>query len=226
MFKKIVCMFIILLTTTSLFAFAPEDVIIYPLAGFGASGGSADCWSGATTGNFINSDPTLFKDAEVDPAFAYSIGVAFDYFLTDSLAIVSGLTYDSTPFNMVYERGTAANDLEISMDFSFLTIPAGVHYYIDETILLGGGLYYGILLNDDSEMKYGSNKEDVKLENTNDDLGMFIDLGLNFNIEDDQNVLVYLKYKQGLTDIYDEDDMVTNVKTRSITINFAYGIKI
>ncbi len=71
---------------------------------------------------------------------------------------------------------------------------------------------------------YHRYKEDVKLK-TNNDLGLFFDLGLNFNVSENGNLLTYIRYKRGITDVYDEEDIITNIKMRSILLNIAYGIK-
>jgi len=224
MLKKIVCLVIILFGSTSLFAFTAGEKIIYPGFGIGISGGDADAVYGSALGAGLFGDATLFKDAESEMSFAYSIGAMFDYFIIDNLSITTGLSYDKTPYKFKYPRNTALNDLEISMDFAFITIPIGIHYYYDELLLVGGGFYYGIITSDDSEIKAGSYKEDVKLK-TNNDLGLFFDLGLNFNVSENGNLLTYIRYKRGITDVYDEEDIITNIKMRSILLNIAYGIK-
>ncbi len=224
MLKKLVCLVIILFGSTSLFAFTAGEKIIYPGFGIGISSGDAKGISGSDMGVLMGGNSSLFKNGENDVSFAYSIGAMFDYFMTDSLALTSGLSYDRSPYKLTYPKNTATEDLEFTVDFAFLTVPIGFHYYYENFLLIGGGFYFGKTISDDSELKYGSTKEDVKLE-TKNDIGLFLDLGLNFELSETNNILAYVRYKRGLSNVYDEEDVVTDIKMRTLTLNLAYGIK-
>jgi len=225
MLKKTLYTLYLVLISTSLFAFTTGESIIYPTLGLGFSAGEAKGLTGPGMGQFIDGDSTLFKDGENQVSFAYNFGFVFDYFITDSLSFTSGLTYDSTPYKMKYPKNTATEDLEFEMDLTFLTVPIGAHFYIEDLLIIGGGFYYGIILSDDGKISYGSNSVDAEL-NTNNDLGLFLDLGLNFNLSETNNIIAFIHYKRGLVNIYDEEDIITDIKVRAITINVAYGIKI
>ncbi len=223
--KKILFVLILFsLSATSLFAFQSGEFRLYPTFGIGMSNASGKAWSGAQVGEFINGDSSLFKNAESKQSLCWNFGASFDYFFNESLALTSGLLYESKPFKVVYPKNTAAKDLELTGNFKFLTIPLGVKYYIG-MFFFGGGAYYSLFLSNNAEVKYGSSSSGGDLENTKNDLGIFVDLGMNFNITDNTNLLVFGRYQRGLVNVYEENDMLTNIKMTAITLNISYGIK-
>jgi hypothetical protein len=148
-----------------------------------------------------------------------------DYFIIDRLAITIGLYYEHSPVKYTYPKRSSIYDLEITGDFSFLTIPAGVHYFFTGWFFAGGGFYFGSTLNEEFEIKYGPISASDKFQ-TNNDLGMFFDVGGNFAITEKASILASLRYKHGLSKVYDRDDIITNIKMRAFMINAAYGIKL
>lgn len=197
--------------------------------GLGISSASYEAWTGETVGLELGDPPdvTLVDDAETRPGGAVNFGADFNYFLAENLSLLGGLYYDYRSFKTVYPKNTSTDDLEISFDFSFLTIPVGFRYYAD-ILLLGGGLYYGILLTADGEAKAGSTTlSEGELEDTNDDVGIFLDLGLRFDVSETGGFITYLRYKHGLVNVFDEEDViVTDIKLVDLTLNFGYSMKI
>jgi hypothetical protein len=100
-----------------------------------------------------------------------------------------------------------------------------MHYFFTNWVFLGGGFYAGLPLSDDFELAYGSSTESVNIEITSD-IGFFIDAGFNFELTNGNSILLGLRYKRGLTEIYDKDDMITHIKMRTFLFNAAYGIKL
>lgn len=223
--KRFIYVLAILLVCNPLFAFTAGDNVLYPLINFGVSGGDVKAYKGSEVGLYMAGDPTLFDDAEIEPSLAYSLGGMFDYFLTDTFALSVGLLYEKAPVKVVYPKNTASEDLEFILDTSFLTIPIGAHFY-SGILVVGGGLYLGAILTDDAEIKYGSTTLDVELEETNNDLGFFIDLGVNIDLSEESNLLLYARYKRGFVNIYDEEDVITDIQIRTLTLNVAYGIRL
>lgn len=225
MIKRIFFSVSLLLFASNVWAYEKGSYFINFSGGLGISTGNADTWSGSSLGIYLNGDPTLYDDAENKPDLAVNFGVDINYFLSESFTFLTGLYYDSLPFKTVYPGNTASNDLELTTDFRFLTIPAGMRVYFD-LLFFGGGVYYGILLSDDAEIKSGSTSVDVELENTKNNFGFFVDLGLYFDLSETNGLILYARYKRGLVNVYEEEDMLTNIKLIDLTLNFGYSIKI
>lgn len=222
--KRYFMVFLFLLFCNSLFALSAGNKIVYPSFGLGFSGGQVKAIDGQEMGILVGGDSTLYKNPSTELSFAYNLGVGLDYFMTNKLALSAGLYYENRPCLIVYEKNTANNDLEIEFDFSFLTIPIGLRYYC-EMVFFGGGLYYGKLLSDDATMK-ADNTVDVQLDDTHDDIGFFIDFGFSHELSETANIIIFARYKRGLTYVYDDEDIVTDLKLVDLTINFGYGIRI
>jgi hypothetical protein len=203
------------------------DKILFAGFGLGATVSDFEYVVGSDVGYYMFGNSTLFNNAEesTDGGLAYNIGVMYDYFVFDRFSVTFGLSYDSNPVSYKYPKRTAANDLEIDIKFAFITIPVGVHYYFFDHLLVGGGMYLGIPVRDDFEMKYGSAKASDELT-TNNDFGMFFDLGYNFDITEQHNILLSMRYKHGFSKVYSDDDMITNIKLSTLYIlQLAYGYK-
>lgn len=222
--KKYFFLFIFLLLCNSLFAMSTGDKIVYPSFGIGFSGGNFKAINGQDLGLLISGDSTMYKNPSPELSFAYNLGFGFDYFMTDKVALSAGIYYENRPCLVVYEKNTAANDFEVEFDFSFLTIPIGLRYYF-EMLFLGGGLYYGKLLSDDATVK-ADYTVDVQLEDTHDDIGFFLDFGFSHQLSETGSIIIFARYKRGLTYVYDAEDIVTDLKIIDLTINFGYGIRI
>jgi hypothetical protein len=223
--KKVVLGGVFFFMALALCAQKAGDKIIFPGFGLGISSSDAEAWSGRDVGDAVLSDPTLFNDADSENSFAYSIGVMFDYFIIDKLALTAGLYYECLPVKYTYPKRSAAYDLEFSGELISLTIPAGAHYFFTDWFFLGGGLYFGLPVSDDVETKFGPNSASSELQ-TNNDIGLFLDIGCNFAITESGSILASLRYKYGLTKVYDEDDIITDIKMRTFMVNLAYGIKL
>ena len=215
--KKIFTIFF-LFFACNVYAFEQGTNIINLSGGLGISTGSADVYSGATVGEAIAGDPSLFSNAEPRAELAVNFGADINYFLTNNLAFLFGFYYDKTPFKTVYPKNTASEDLETIINFTFFTIPVGIRYYSD-LFFFGAGFYYGILLNDDAEVKYGSTSADVELQDTHNNFGIFADLGLSGGVN---SFFGFIRYKRGLVNVYTDEDMITNVKLIDITLNVGY----
>jgi len=225
MLKKIILLICFLFASVSfLFALDEGSFILYPEVGLGVSGGFATVWNPEGASRFLGSNTTLFKKPQMEPGLSWSIGCGADYAFTDWLGITSGLFIDKTAYRALYKKtGTGKNDLEIDIDFIYLTIPVGLHFYRD-IFMIGGGFYFGAPLFCSSSVKFDATKE-TNL-NSRATIGLFIDAGLNFYRTDANNLMVFLRFKNDLTYAYKEDDIVTNIKTFSLNLTAAYGFKI
>ena len=212
--------------SSSLFALSPGDTILYPGLGLGVSTGNADTWSGHDVG-FVNSNINGWKDAKTDYySIAFSFGTGFDYLITDSLAITTGLSFDYLPYKIVWQkRDPLVSDIKLDIEFAYITIPIGIRYYFSYFIV-GGGIYYAFNIMSDIKLKepMGDEKHNLDAGNV---FGFFIDLGLNFNVLEKNNFLVFVKYRQDLNAAYDDTGFhVTKIEMKALTLNLAYGIKL
>jgi hypothetical protein len=217
--KRIFLLFIMTLFTSTALAIEAGRYRLSLSGGLGISGGEAEAISGSELGSLLG-DPTLFKDGKIEESTAYNFGFGIDYFIIDRLSLVSGLYYASKPIKLVYPKNTSAVDLEFIFDTTYLVIPLGVRYYIS-WLFFGGGVYYGLIVDDAAEMKAGSYSEDVELD-MNNDFGFFLDLGIDISITETRSIVIFARFERGLTYIYDEVDIITDVKTAAITFNLGF----
>jgi hypothetical protein len=188
------------LFTSTAFAMEAGRYRLSLSGGYGISGGEADAISGSEMGSLFFGDPTRFKDGEIEESSAYNFGVGIDYFITDKLSLVSGLYYASKPIKLVYPKRTSPVELEFIFDTTYLIIP---------------------IVDDAAEIKYGSVSEDVELD-MNNDFGFFLDLGTDISITETSSILIFARFERGLTYIYDEVDIITDVKVAAITFNLGF----
>ena len=233
MLKKITLSLCFLLASaSSLFALTPGSFVLYPQAGLGASGARTKVWSGDLYSDMSTYlyDGTighhLYKDAELKLGFSWSIGCGIDYAFTSSLALTSGLFIDKNSFEILYEAQYSpsyiAGDVKYKLDFVYLTIPVGLRFY-KSIFMAGGGLYLGAPLSGKGTEKFGGHSEKMNLD-ASANIGLFIDAGLNFNTSDTNNLLIFLRLKNDLTNAYKEDgDIITNVRNTSFHLTAAYG---
>ena len=204
------------------------DKILFAGVGLGASVHGYDYVRGSDVGILANhpDGASAWNDVESGEAeLAYNVGAMLDIFVMDKFAITFGLSYDYNPVSYKYPKRIAPNDLEINMQFAFLTVSAGTHYYFFDHLVVGGGLYLGIPVSKRFETSYdiASASDNLPLKN---DIGLFLDLGYNFNIGDHHNILLSMRFKNGFTKIYTDTDIITNIKMATFYIlQVAYGYK-
>lgn len=223
--KTFLFMMVLLCISSSLFAYSPGTKLLYGGFGFGLSSADSDALSGAEFGLLKDSDPELYKNSECEPAFTYSAGAALDYFFMKDFAVTAGLSYDSTPVKISYDKNTAPDDVEYTYNLAFLTVPVGVHYFIEDMLLVGGGFYFAKDVSNDARSKEGYERDSMHLR-VNNDFGIFLDLGGNFKVTDKGSILAFIRYKHGLVDVYDETDIISDIQMRALTLNVAYGIRL
>ncbi|HSV98121.1 MAG TPA: outer membrane beta-barrel protein [Spirochaetota bacterium] len=180
----------------------------------GVSSADATVWSGPSVGWYLDGDPTLWGDASIDPGAAGGLGFSFRYFLTDALALSTGLHFVAKSFTVVYPARTAVSDLELECTAYFATVPLGLRYVAD-IFYAGGGLYYGMAGDMDTETTVGGFTVEDTLS-IDDDFGFYVELGVDVPLGERLSLDLGARYERGLTTIYDEDDVVTDIKTRAL----------
>jgi len=204
--------------TGSVSARQAGDMQIGGLLSLGASNVDATVWTGSSVGYYLDGDPTLWGNASIDPGTAGGIGLAFRYFLTDNLALNTGLHFIAKTFNLTYPARTALSDLEIEATAYFMTVPLGLRYAAD-IFYAGGGFYYGMAGDMDTETTVETTVGTIKSKDTlpiDDDFGFYVELGLDIPLGERLSLDLGARYERGLTKIYDDDDLVTDIKTRAI----------
>lgn len=190
--------------------------------GIGASGASYTAWTGRDVGIFIAGDPTLFRDGESEVQTAWNIGIGADYFFNQTLSLTAGLYYDSKPLKFVYPRNTALNDLVFEANAAFITVPMGLRVHLNG-FFFGGGLYAGFLVNDDVDIKAGDVTIATGELDGNSEFGLFVDVGVDFSVSEKGSILVFVRYEHGLSYYYNKEDIITDIKTRSLQLNVGYA---
>ena len=191
--------------------------------GAGACTVEANAWSGSDLGNYLGGDPTLFNDAEAEADSAVNFGGDFIYFISN-VALTTGLMYERKDFIITYPKNTASTDLKYEISSKFLTVPLGLRYYF-EIFYLGGGIYYGRALDDADVTATAVTTAEFELE-IDDDFGIFFDFGANYLFTETIGIDVYLRYEHGISEIYSENDLITDIKTRTLFINVGVSINL
>ena len=224
--KLLFAIALLFIASSPLFAFNAGDKIVYPTVGIGISGGNSTALYGENLGTLYGNS-AYWNNANLETSFAFSVGAAFDYLITDRIALTTGLTYNYFPYQIVLPKKDAIDDAKYRIYFDYLTIPIGVRAYINY-FLVGGGLFYAINLTSDFENQNpydSSNKGSVK--EAKNLFGFFIDLGLNYELSETKSLQLYIKFLQSVTNTDgDNYDILKNIKQRVYTINIAYGVKI
>jgi hypothetical protein len=214
--RRSIIVFILLLISISSFAREPGNSQIIPHFGIGYSGADFKSWSGSDLGFYLVGDPTVLDNAELEYSMAYNWGADIVYFIS-SLAIVTGLIYEYKPVLIVYPKKTATKDFELKAELDFITIPIGVRYYLD-IFYFGGGVYYGTAVGKADTETRAAYTETGSID-INNDFGLFLDIGLNYNFGEEIGIDIYLRYERGLVEIYDEEAIITDIKTRAFYLN-------
>lgn len=190
------------------------DMQIGGLLSLGVTSADLTAWNGASVGNVLAGDPTLWGDGSLDPDVGGGFGFSFRYFLTDALALNTGLHFVAKSFTLVYPARTASSDLELSGTAYFATVPLGLRYVAD-IFYAGGGLYYGMAGEMDTDTSYGGTtaSDSVAID---DDFGFYVELGLDIPLGERLSLDLGARYERGLVSIYDEDDVITDIKTRAL----------
>ena len=224
--KLVFAIALLFIASSSLFAFNAGDKIIYPTVGMGISVGNSTALYGENLGT-IYGNSAYWNNADLETSIAFSVGAAFDYFITDRIALTTGLTYNYFPYQIIWPKKDAIDDAKYRIYFDYLILPLGVRGYFNY-FLVGGGLFYALNLTSDFENQNPydtSNKGSIK--EAKNLFGFFIDLGLNYELSETKNLQLYIKLIQSITNTNgDNSDILKNIKQRVYTINIAYGVKI
>jgi hypothetical protein len=207
--KQIFLIAAILSAGTSLYAWEGGDVVFYP-------GASAKLY-------YYSFDSPTGTDIENKGGMSYSVGASIDCFLTENIALTAGGYYDRSPekFDVL-----ASGNYDLSFDFAFLVIPAGFHFYFWDYYFAGVGLYYGKMLGC-GYRKYSGYDYVSARDFTNDDKGIWLELGYDIKIVNRINSLIFVRYRKGLVAVYENDnDIITNMKTNELSICLSFGLRI
>lgn len=218
--RRLLVLMVSVFITTS--AYSNQKLLTFNM-GVGAGGGSASAYSGTTLGTSLGNS-TLYNDPSINIKTSFNMGAGYDYFLGDVVAFTTGLYYAYKPFSVTYPRKTATTDLKIDLGFSFIEIPFGLHFYFGG-FYAGGGFYYAIIAGHSASVSSGTTNVNFKLDSVHSPLGLFIDLGYNFSLNDTTIFCINGKYKRDLSKVYDSPDMLTNIMLSDLSINIGIGFK-
>jgi len=218
LFASLIIMFMV----GTAYAGSPGEVRYMFSGGVGVGGSSSTVWSGADTGDLLLGDTTLFKDAEQELCASWNLGAGADYFITESVSLYAGFYYDSNLLRYVYERNTALNDLVFEVNADFMTIPLGIHFNTGQ-FFLGGGVYAGFLVNDDFEIMGGDVTIATGELGANNEFGIFLDAGIEIPMGERGDLLLFGRYQNGLSYFYNDEDIISDIRTRSLQFNVGYA---
>ena len=202
---------------------------ITPNLYLGASTADCTAWSGSSLGGFFFGDTTLWDDPTIEADTSGGVGISYRYFFNSNMALTTGLNILYKSFSVNYPANTAIDDLTISYGTTYTIVPVGVRAYF-ELFFIGAGFYYGFASDADVEMTYttifGQESEKTTLD-FNNDFGLYIDLGLDIPLSEIMSLEIGMRYEHGLSTVYkEENDLVTDIKTRALLFNVGLGIMI
>jgi hypothetical protein len=213
---------IILFVPVSVFAREVDPMQIFVNFGYGANFHDSKNMSGSAVGIAVESDSSLWGDSKQESTYTYNFGVGFNYFFSDYFSIVTGLYYEQKILDITYPKRTAIDDINAKYTFGFATIPIGVRYNYN-WFFIGGGLYVAIDDKVEVQVKHtttlGQYTENYD-RSSNNDFGLFVDLGVYFLIADKIGLTAFIRYEHGFSKVYDKPNVVvTDIQTRTAYLN-------
>ncbi len=202
---------------------------ITPNLYLGAS--TADCtmWTGSTLGVVMDNDPTLWGDPSIESDTSGGVGISYKYFMNDTIAFNTGLNILYKSCLVKYPALTAIDDLTISYGTSYIIVPVGLRAYF-EYFFIGAGVYYGYAGDADAEITFTSVYGTESVKETidfNNDFGLYFDIGLDIPLSQIISLEIGMRYEHGLSTVYEEEnDIITDIKTRALLFNVGMGIMI
>jgi len=207
MLKKSLFVIVLLFFSSTLFANEEneeKDKVFYLKAGYGVSFGN-----------------NVYEDAMPQPIAVWNLGLAFEYYpikeLTSSIPLDisfnAELLYEKQPISYKTDY-----DVKMNFNFTYITIPVGLRIIFSDFFLIGSGLYYAKTLKSNSTL---DSVPVGPLVDVKDDIGLFVDLGLKFNMFETNSLMLYIRPKLGFVEL----EKYNKVKTQAITFNAAYGFK-
>ncbi len=190
--------------------------------GGGAAFSSYSAITGEELGFFLAGDPSLWNDSESVAGGMFQIGATLELPLTQGVNVLTGLLLQGKELKYRYPKNTDTDDLDVSVTYTSLTIPLGLRGYAG-WLLVGGGVYFGLTDEATFKVEYESASEevDVSIEN---DIGLFLDLGLAIPVSESVNIELFARYEHQANKLYDDPDVITDIKQRSLSLNIGVSV--
>jgi len=149
---------------------------------------------------------------------SFHVGAVAEFEINDQFSFQPELVYSMQGTKVEYTL--LGQEIESSIEISYINIPLMAKYYVTEELSLQAGPQIGFLMS--AESKSGSTTSDMKDETKN------VDFGLNFGLgyKMDNGLFFDARYNLGLSDLVDErangdDDKISNAVIQlSIGYNF------
>ena len=154
-----------------------------------------------------------FSDTEVKSDFGktYEIGAGFHYFALDNLSLSLSLSYGQneavTKIKTRVFSGIAFSDGEVKLTYPFLQAEIAARYYFSNLFFGGAGFYYGTKAGDFKEKStlWGIvSEEKINDSITKPNTGFFIEIGLEFPIDETLSLSLSGKFKKALQPVYED----------------------
>ncbi len=173
---------------------------------------------------------TAFKSESGEFGLAYGFGFGAIIFIDPTTALTLDVSYQSKSGAILYEKNTAPDNLELSLEAQFITISTTARKYISDYFFVGLGFFYGFKVDRwDAKFKMGdmkTTKEPPDIDT--DDFGFQIDLGSSINLSTVFSMNILLRFQMGL-DAYlggEDDKDQFDMRSRAILLQLAINYKI
>ncbi|MGV3696474.1 porin family protein [Flavobacterium sp.] len=163
------------------------------------------------------------SDTETSAEFSTgtNLGVALDYYFSNSWSIKSKLIYDQKGWDDDFIQDTNGNFYSTDIDLNYLTIPvmANWHFGNKKNWYLNFGPYFGFLLNA-KETRFDT---DLKEYFSSTDFGLALGIGIKIPFSDRLKLFAEFDGQGGLSDIAENSlrGSITNSRSSfNVGLNF------
>jgi hypothetical protein len=174
---------------------------------------------------------------------SYSFGISFEFMLNEKVSLLSNINYDrkimeSESFGIPDDFGnpsefTAKNEIK----YSYINIPVFIRYYFgnNNRLNINAGGFYNYVLNVKDETRVNETSEtinplDINNSIQNNDYGVLIALGYQFNLNNNHKLAIDLRNEIGLKNITKNPtsflNSFTELKTNTIKLMLNWKLPI
>ena len=147
-------------------------------------------------------NPYIDEYGAIYTAGTFVLGIGYDYLFTNKFSLFAEFLY----YGLNTEFGWF-DTKTLSSPISIISVPVGIRYNFLKYCFAGGGAYYSFI--NYKSTNYGNYDHY--------DLGIFMELGLKFDLFTYNRLLLYIRSNGSLRVLYGE--------TFAVTLNAAYGIR-
>ena len=208
MLKKCLFIIMLLLFSSSLFAYEQGDTIFHIKGGYGFSLGR-----------------DVYVDATPEFISTWNIGIALEHFyqrldshpifrVSTAMSFIGEVSYENRPLSYKSDYFGKVNH-----NFTYVTSALGFRVLFSDFFFIGTSLYWAMISGGNTTVDGESIGRLVDLRN---DIGLFSDFGLYFQLSESSNLSLFIRSMMGFVELQKGSRLYNNTVG---TINLAYGFR-